>query len=343
MRVISKILLRGSGINVLSLCDGISCGQIALERAGIKVKKYYAAEIKDIAIKVTMKNYPNTIQLGDVNNISFKDGIIYSGNTEYKVGQIDLMIFGSPCQSFSLAMKSDKRIGLQDKIKSGLFLECYRILKEVNPKYFLIENVASMKDSDRDYITNLVGVNPIMIDSADISACSRKRYYWTNIENVSVPEKNNVCLQDILENGWTDREKGHCLLCSDSAPLITPVKMFHRYYQKGFNNLICKSEKHYNECKEYFDIHYKGLQAKDIPPDETDIFNGVRYLTQKEIERVQTVPEGYTNCLSRDDAADVLGDGWTVDVIAHIFKKYSIKYVQKEKQTNESQQTLQSV
>lgn len=298
----------------------MSCGQIALNRLGIKINKYFAAEIKDIGIKVTKNNYPDTIHIGDVNKISYSNGILHTELADYQAGRIDLVIFGSPCQTFSIAMKTDQRVGLQNKEKSGLFFECYRILKEVNPTYFLMENVASMKDSDRDYITSLMGVEPIMIDSALVSPCMRKRYYWTNIPNISLPEDKNITLQSILDDGWTDRVKGHCLMVVDSRPLTTPVKMFHRYYFKGFNNLIFKSESHYHKCCDYYNSHYRGLKAKDIPVNDTDIFDGVRFLNQAELERCQTVPEGYTKCLTRNEAADVLGDGWTIDVITHIFK-----------------------
>lgn len=298
----------------------MSCGQIALERAGIKVKSYYASEIKNIAIKVTRDNYPDTIHIGDVNKISYKDGILYTENKTYEVGHIDLVMFGSPCQTFSIAMKADKRVGLADKQKSGLFLECYRILKEVNPTYFLMENVASMKDSDKNYISELMGVEPIMIDSSLVAPCLRKRYYWTNIQNVKPPKEKYISYQSILDNGYTNRKKGVALIVSDCRPAITPVKMFHRYYRKSFTNLIFKSEEHYKTCVDYYNTHYKGMKAKDIPVGETDVFDGVRYMNQVELERCQTVPEGYTKCLSRNEAADVLGDGWTVDVIVHILK-----------------------
>ena len=134
-------------MNVLSLCDGMSCGQIALERAGIKVNKYFASEIKDIAIKVTRDNYPNTIHIGSVTEVSYKDGILHTENGDFKT-DIDIVIFGSPCQTFSIAMKTELRVGLENEEKSGLFLECHRVLKEVNPKYFLMENVARMKKDD---------------------------------------------------------------------------------------------------------------------------------------------------------------------------------------------------
>lgn len=306
------------GINVLSLCDGMSCGHIALERSGIKVNKYFASEIKDIGIKVAMDNYPSTVQVGDVNNISYYDGVLHTDNGDFEVN-IDLVIFGSPCQSFSIAMQTDKRIGLNDLKKSGLFYQCNRVLREVNPTYFLMENVASMKNSDRDIVSEMIGVKPIRINSEVVAPALRDRYYWTNIPNVTAPNSVDIKLQDILTDGYTDREKGHCLVVTESRPLTTPVKMFHRYYYKGFWNLIFKDKNHYEKCVEYYNKHYRGMRAKDIPTDETDVFNGVRYLNQVELERCQTVPEGYTKCLSRNEAADVLGDGWTIDVIAHIF------------------------
>lgn len=286
--------IKQKGMKVLSLCDGMSCGQLALKKLGIQIEAYYAAEIKDVAIKVTLDNFPNTIEIGDVNKVSYKDGILTTENGDFQVGQIDLVMFGSPCQTFSLAMITEHRVGLEDKEKSGLFYECYRILQEVKPKYFLMENVRSMKDKDRDFISQMMGVEPIMIDSALIAPAMRKRYYWTNIEGVEQPKKKDIPLQSILTSGYTERQKARCLTVSDSRPLTTSVKMFHRFYYKGFNTLVFKDRQHYLNCKQYYDDNYKGMAAKDIPVDETDVFDGVRYLNQLELERCQTVPEGYT-------------------------------------------------
>lgn len=280
-------------MNVLSLCDGMSCGQIALERAGIKVDKYFASEIKNIAIKVTQYNYPNTIQIGDVNKIFYKNGVLHTEKGDFKV-KIDMVIFGSPCQSLSSAMKKDLRVGFSNMEKSGLFFSCYRVLKEVNPKYFLVENVASMKNENRDIISSLLGVEPIKINSSLVSAQLRNRYYWTNIPNVTLPDDKNILLQDILTSGYTDRKKARALLVSDSRPLIDKEKMMHRYKKTGFTTIVY-----------------------DIKNDD----NSIRYFNQTELERLQTVPEGYTKCLTRNQAANVLGDGWTIDLIAHIFKQ----------------------
>ena len=277
-------------MKVLSLCDGMSIAHIALDRIGMNVDKYYAAEIKDVAIKVTKDNYPDTIHIGDVNKVRYKGGILYTENGNYNVGKIDLMVFGSPCQSFSIAMKTDMRVGLKDKTRSGLFLECYRILQEVQPTYWLLENVASMKDEDRDVLTEFMGVEPIRINSKLVSPALRDRYYWTNIQGITQPKDKGITLQSILTSGYTDREKARALLVSDSRPLTDKKKMLHRY--KKFTTIVWEE---------------KGND------------NSIRYLNQTELERCQTVPEGYTKCLTRNEAADVLGDAFTVDVIAHIF------------------------
>lgn len=300
------------GINVLSLFDGMSCGQLALEKAGIEVDTYYASEIKEDAIKVTQHNYPNTIQLGsvlDINGFDFKN--------------IDLLIGGSPCQNLSIAMAKEHRKGL-DGDKSGLFYEYYRILNEVKPKYFLLENVGGMDKKDKEIISELLGVEPIKIQSDLISGQLRNRLYWTNIKVTNQPIDKNITLNDILVDGWSDRKKSRCLLESDSRPLKTPLKMFHRYYSTGFTTLIFKSKNHYQECVEHYNTYFKGMSAKDIDKISSQIdcsiYNGVRYLYQSELEKLQTIPSGYTSILDRNTAAGILGDGWTVDVIAHILK-----------------------
>jgi site-specific DNA-cytosine methylase len=324
-----------SGITVLSLCDGMSCGHIALDKAGIKVKKYFASEIKEIGIKVTKDNYPDTVHIGDVNKITYENGVLHTEIGDFET-EIDIVMFGSPCQTFSIACKTDKRIGLDDDMKSGLFFQCHRILNEINPKVFFMENVASMKNDDRDFITELMGIEPHKIDAKLVAPELRNRYYWTNLnpkENVS---DKNILLQDILVDGYTDRDKARNLLVSDSRPLTTPVKMFHRYYSTGFTTLIFKSRQHYEECVNEYErlideklssvtensgeYRKRALVAKDLDGYTGHTFDGVRYLYQEELEKCQCVPSGYTKCLNRNDAADVLGDGWNIDVIAHFFR-----------------------
>lgn len=267
-------------MKVLSLFDGISCGQVALERAGIKVDTYYASEIEPNAIKITQKNYPNTIQLGDVTKV---DGT--------KLENIDLLIGGSPCQGFSFI---GKQLNFDDP-RSKLFFEFVRILKEVKPKYFLLENV-KMKQEYQDVITRHLGVEPIFIDSALVSGQMRKRLYWTNIPSVTTPNNKNIVFQDVLESGYTNREKALCLLESENRLHISSSDLYRRNKVKSLGNIV------------FF--------SKDFDPDK-----GVRMLTQIELEKLQTLPVGYTQPLKRNEAAGLIGNGWTVDVIAHIFSK----------------------
>ena len=297
-------------MNVLSLFDGMSCGRIAFEKSGIDVNTYYASEIKEDAIRVTQHNYPDTVQIGsvlDVDGSNCKD--------------INILIGGSPCQNLSVAMAKEHRKGLEGD-KSRLFYEYYRMLQEVRSKYFLLENVGGMDKKDRSIITELLGVEPIQINSSLVSAQLRNRLYWTNIPNVKPPMDRNIKLNDILNDGWSDRVKARCLLESDSRPLKTPLKMFHRYYSTGFTTLIFKNEKHYIDCVEHYNTYFKGLSAREIDSIsknvDLSIYNGLRYLYQSELEKLQTVPNGYTSILNRNQAAGLLGDGWTVDVIAHI-------------------------
>lgn len=299
----------------------MSCGHIALDQAGIKVDKYFASEIKEIGIKVTKYNYPDTIHIGDVNKIRYKDGVLHTEVGDFETN-IDIVMFGSPCQTFSIACITEKRIGLDDDEKSGLFKQCYRILKEVNPKYFFMENVASMKNVDRDFISELMGVEPYLINADVVSPALRKRYYWTNIKPVDEIEKVDISLNDILTSGWSDREKARCLAVIDSRPNSTPVKMFHRYYSTGFTTLIFKSKQHYEDCVSEYEKLSGGkrkISAKDLDTYTGNIFDGVRYMNQEELEKCQCVPSGYTRCLNRNDAANVLGDGWNIDIIKWFF------------------------
>jgi DNA (cytosine-5)-methyltransferase 3A len=173
-------------LRVLSLFDGISCGQVALERAGIPVEVYYASEIDKYAIQITQKNYPETIQLGDINNIDF---------TQF-VGKIDLIMGGSPCQDLSIA---GKRAGLQGE-RSGLFYKFVEAIEVIKPKYFLLENNYNMPEEAKEEITSLLGVNPVLIDSAFFSAQRRKRLYWSNL-NIDMPYADKMlAVEHILEN-----------------------------------------------------------------------------------------------------------------------------------------------
>lgn len=313
------------GITVLSLCDGISCGRMALEKVGIKVKKYYASEIKEIAIRTTKENFPDTIHIGDVNNVQYKDGILFTDFGKFEE-TFDLVMFGSPCQSFSRAMKTERRIGLEDEIRSGLFLECNRVLHEVNPRYFLMENVVMKKD-DEQIITDSLEVSPIRINSKQLTAQMRDRLYWTNIPfSLNDLPVRNETVNDILVEGYYPYDKSHCLMRNDSHGYYNgcnwiSCKRFYRWFYKAFSTVIFPSKEKFEECKK----EYERIVGNQKPKTELfdnykgNVFDCVRYLWKEERARLQTVPEKYIKNLSEKEAADLLGDGWTVDVIAHIF------------------------
>jgi len=275
-------------MNVLSLFDGISCGQIALNRAGIKYDKYFASEIDKNAIKITQSNYPNTIQLGDVTKVFAKD-----------LPKIDLLIGGSPCQSFSTAGKQEGFNG-----KSGLFYEYLRLLQETSPKYFLLENVG-MKKEWEEIISNLLNVKPILINSKLVSAQTRKRLYWTNILNVTQPQDKNLAFKDIKDNNIINYE-----FWSEDR-----LKKFHNkeYIRKDTYKIINDDDK----------VPCLTVRGGHGGSDEPKCFfeNKIRRFSPLEFERLQTLPDNYTNCgLSNNIRRGAIGNGWTVDVIAHIFK-----------------------
>lgn len=270
------------GIKVLSLFDGMSCGQIALNRAGIEYDAYYASEIEEAPIKVTQHNYPNTIQLGDVTKLDAK-----------KLPKIDLLIGGSPCQSFSNAGKGEGFNG-----KSGLFLEYVRVLKETKPTYFLLENV-KMKKEWRDIISKELGVEPIEINSSLVSAQNRPRLYWTNIPNVDAPKDKGLLFKDVLNTDY------------EFKPLTK--WFFSKWGEKQKIDTLKTIEAEKSFCLTTNKSHSKNYY---LTPDKTM----ARMLERDEVERLQTVPNGYTNIVSKTEAHKMLGNGWTVDVIAHIFK-----------------------
>ena len=279
-------------INVLSLFDGISCGHIALDKAGIPINKYYASEIDKYAIKVTNKNYPETINLGDVTTVS---GELFTEN-------IDLLIGGSPCQGFSQAGKMKNF----DDPRSKLFWEYVRILQEVKPKYFLLENVV-MKQEWQDIISEALGVKPIMIDSSLTSAATRKRLYWTNIPGVGQPEDLGITFGDIRERDVQE----------DSIYYTDKGLDWIRRHEKRTGKtlkIIGDSDKmqmlEASMYKKYSSQRFFGI-------DDT---HGLRYITVTECERCMNVPDGYTDCCSNTQRYKQLGNGWEVNTITHIFR-----------------------
>lgn len=279
-------------INVLSLFDGISCGHIALDKAGISINKYYASEIDKYAIKVTNKNYPETINLGDVTTVS----------GELFTEKIDLLIGGSPCQGFSQAGKMKNF----DDPRSKLFWEYVRILQEVKPKYFLLENVV-MKQEWQDIISEALGVKPIMIDSSLTSAATRKRLYWTNIPGVGQPEDLGITFGDIRER---DVQEGSIYYTDKGLDWI-------RRHEKRTGKtlrIIGDSDKmqmlEASMYKKYSSQRFFGIEDT----------HGLRYITVTECERCMNVPDGYTDCCSNTQRYKQLGNGWEVNTITYIFR-----------------------
>lgn len=278
-------------MNVLSLFDGMSCGQIALDKLGIEVDKYFASEIEAASIKVAIKNYPNTIQIGDVTKVNGKD-----------LPKIDLLIGGSPCQSLSNAGNGSGFDG-----KSGLFYEWVRLLKECQPKYFMLENV-KMKKEWQAIITDILCVEPILINSNIFSAQNRQRLYWTNIPMDPLPDDKEIYIEDILETGFDKKywlpEKNAGLLSKKvdiaGAPDVCCIDVYNKRYKKDR-----KSPTLTHPCHNSLRLLQDGKFRK---------------LTPIECERLQTVPDGYTEGVSDTHRYAMLGNGWTVDVIAHIFK-----------------------
>lgn len=408
------------GITVLSLFDGMSCGQIALQKLGIKVKQYYAAEIDKHAIQVTQHNFPNTIQLGDVTKVFAKD-----------LPKIDLLIGGSPCQGFSFA---GKQLAFDDP-RSKLFFEFVRLKNECNPTYFMLENV-KMKKEFEIIISKYMGVAPIEINSALLSAQNRVRLYWTNIASepyglfgdmqcmIPQPKDKGVLLRDILQNNVADKyyltdkaidrlnkaqligikakvdpeKSGTITIKNQSGQLAIDNSTTLIVASRGRNPENPKSRESGLETEQHLEPRFDGktncitsVQKDNLvmqlnpstesggvqPYQQNRIYdidgispalmaqmscgthaimekspclhgfehgtNGqlnkqlakgglIRRLTEVECERLQTVPDNYTSIVSSTQRYRMLGNGWTVDVIAHIF---SFMALQKPKSEGE--------
>jgi len=337
-------------MNILSLFDGISCGRLALERAGIKVDKYFASEVDKYAIQVAKKNFPDTIHIGSVTWVQYKFWRLFYNQESAKENwwsypvDIDMIIWWSPCQDLSIAKKWGQ--WLQGE-KSSLFFEYVRLLKEVKPKYFLLENVASMKKADKEEITRILteiypDVQCYLINSALVSAQNRKRLYWTNIQWVEQPEDKWIVLKDILEENVDDKYnvseqhtiamresrnckklnipdiewKSSCITASyykipNDAPYISTIRVWQfnsggqwdRVYSPEWKSVSLSANGWGRGAK-------TGLY--EVPPV-------IRKLTPIEAERLQTLPDNYSEGVSNTQRYKAIWNWWTVDVIAHIF------------------------
>jgi DNA (cytosine-5)-methyltransferase 3A len=320
-------------IKVLSLFDGISGARQALKELNIDCE-YYGSEIDKYAIQVAKNNHPDIIHIGDVKGIEFEDGYIFynQNNDPMKNGgsfknNIDLLIGGSPCQDLSIAKKDRK--GLNGE-RSSLFYEYLRILNRAKPKYFILENVNSMKKEWRDKISKLLGVEPIMINSALLTAQMRKRLYWTNIPNIQQPQDKNVVLKDIIESGDTERLKSYCITATYSRAcpedyfnhgqrqLIFKKPVRIGYFNKGGQGDRIYSVDGKSVC---LSANGGGRGAKTGLYQIKDL---VRKLTPNECARLQGFPDNYCQGISNTQAYKCFGNSFTVPVIKHILQQLNL-------------------
>jgi DNA-cytosine methyltransferase len=290
-------------MNILSLFDGISCARVALERADIPIKKYYSSEIDKHAIKVSQKNYPDIECLGNVKDV--------------KPFEIDLLIGGSPCTDLSIAKKN--REGLEGE-RSCLFWEYVRLLRECKPKYFLLENVASMSIKDKNIITETLGVEPIMINASLVSAQHRKRFFWTNIPGVNLPEDREIVLQDILQEDVDDKYFTR-LTCSDKIEKDLPASAVAMIGRKLKDGKRCDNDLSvpYTQRIAFKSHDGKSGTLSTVQKDNLLLINKkIRKFTPIECERLQGLPDNYTSCISDSQRYKCLGNAFNVDVIAHI-------------------------
>lgn len=304
------------GKTILSYFNGISCGMQAFKELGIEVDRYISAEINENAIKVSKDNHPEIEEIGDLTKIVLEN-----------LPKVDIFIGGSSCQDFSMAGKMEgmitedneqvvslgrylelKEKGFAFKGESYLFWEYVKTLKylqSVNPDLkFVLENVKMSKKWEK-VISDTLGVNPIKIDSSTHSSTNRKRLYWTNIPQDKNVFEQDEKLQDILTDGYTNREKGLCVLESCSRPLKNPVKIARRYFLYGFWTVVFKDEETYKVLKNDYNLAKEG---------------DVRYLNQEELEKSLCLPKGYTNIVDRNIAAGLIGNGWNIRSIKQILK-----------------------
>lgn len=302
---------------VVSMFDGISCGQIALDQLGIPVERYFACEIKPSAIKVTQHNYPSTIQMGDVRNMCWES-----------IGHCDLLLGGSPCQDFSVA--NNNRLGL-DGSKSSLFWHFVKAKEILKPKYFLFENVA-MPSKDFETVSNALGTYPVNINSEAVSAQTRNRFYWTNIGHknfnlfgfptcaIAQPKNKRILFKDIQETNVSDEFNVSSYRQENFRRKTTG--------NAGVIGTVAPKNSNFTQKNEVFGTDGKitCLLSSDYKAPKIVLDAGrLRYMTPLEYERLQTLPDHYTDILPKKKRYDVIGDGWTVEVIKHILKEMEIE------------------
>jgi len=340
---------------VISLFDGIACGKIALERVGVSIEKYYASEIEPNAIKVATTKNKEIVEIGDVCKVSYADGVLQTEKGRFEVGTVDLLCGGSPCTNFSSigyanGMKSGdtdilsleqylelKALNTRFEGQSFLFWEFVRLLHEIKPKFFLLENVVMAQRWEK-IITDNLGVNPLRINSSLVSAQNRPRLYWTNIDVRTVPQDEKITLDDILDGTADDKDVAYCQTVQRSFPRLIekyehiPAK-FNAYNAAALNEKGCalsRGSMITSSCATLLFVEkadgvhvvkggkMDGKYAVKLPDGRYNI----RKLSVLESERLQTLPDGYTDVegVAEQKRREMIGNGWTVDVIAHIFK-----------------------
>lgn len=294
-------------IKVLSPFNGISCGRVALERAGIEVERYVSYEIDEKANFVAKKNYPQDEYNGDVFKADF---------TQYK--GFDLLIGGSPCTYWSIAKS---RWGNRETTSEGmgfeLFRQYVRALEESGCRYFLYENNNSISDEIKEEISKALGVQPITIDSALVSAQNRKRCYWTNISGVKQPKDRMIEIQDILESGIAYQKKAYCLTTSYGGAVLW------NSLERSQRTMVAELDAGGEEVKgRKIRLTHKNREKEEITKEYkinlADGYYSFRKMTPVEIERLQTLPDNFTEGIDTQARYKAVGNGWTVDIIAHI-------------------------
>ena len=291
-------------MKVLSLFDWISCARLALERAGIVVDSYYSCEIDKYANQVSINNYPDITQVGSV---------VWYNHT----GEVDLLIWWSPCQDLSIAKKDRKGL---DGDRSWLFWEYVRILKELKPKYFILENVNSMPKEAKAIITEALGVEPIMINASLVSAQNRKRLFWTNIPNVTLPEDRGILLKDILEQEVDEKYNVNADFIKIENPKWSRIWYIWKWGQ--WDRIYGK----FHQSNTVYGISDKSVTLSALGGGrwaKTGLYaldTQIRKLTPTECERLQWVPDWYTEWASNSQRYKMLGNAFNVDVVAHIMK-----------------------
>lgn len=312
-------------INVLSLFDGISGGLLALKRASIPVNYYFSSEIDKFAIRISRYNFPDVVQIGDVENVSGDN-----------LPQIDLLFGGFPCQPFS---KSGNKLNFDDP-RGKLFWEYVRIQKALKPRWFLAENV-NMKKEYQDVISKYLGVDPILLNSSFVSAQNRERLYWTNIPFIGFPEERGKLLKDVLESGITDRDKSYCIDAN-----YHKGSNLNNYFLKKRRQIVFEGK---NRCYQVGEADIKGIESikrvyspEGKSPTLTAMQGGHREpkvsednltwrkLTPIECERLQTLPDNFTKWglnekneiveMSKTQRYKTIGNGWNIDTIVHLLK-----------------------